>query len=523
MDLQQLDIIRKYVNLLMNGHKLIVFAVLAAISVALYLYIDSPELYRSSATIVYQEQQVNPSRFSPDQKIDIGEMLNTVSQQVMSRTNLESMIRRFDLYPTMRDNAPIEDVIEYMREKTIDVKREGGGNVFSVSYKGRDPEKVKQVTNALSVKFIEENLRVREQRARETADYIDDELRMSKETLNEKEEQMRDYKLKYYNEMPQQREANMNRLNNLQEQLQAVQANIQNLEQTRLLVAEQLEILEQMQAEAQARGDADPGAGGPAGSLAEARDRLRELRSRYTDQHPSVVRMQKRVEQLESEVARLESSGSRSAAAAQAARVGTSDRPSRIQELAFQLKEIDLDLQALRKESDNIRSQIKKYEKWIEAAPIREAEWADLTRDYEELKEYHDELLSRSLAARAAESLEMRQRGSQFRVIDAAFLPESPLKGTFLKIFLVGAFLGLALSSGLILGYDLLDTSFKSAREIEDTLKMSVVCALPMIITEKEKKRIRNINILWYALFCCWFIAWAAATFFFWSRGKIVI
>ena len=116
MELQQLDLIKKYVNLLIAGHKWIVGCVLLAICAALYFYISAPEIYQSSASIVYQEQQINPSEYAPDSRMDMREMLNTVSQQVMSRGNLEAMIDQFNLYPGMRRNAPIPTRLSRRRD-----------------------------------------------------------------------------------------------------------------------------------------------------------------------------------------------------------------------------------------------------------------------------------------------------------------------------------------------------------------------------------------------------------------------
>ncbi|MFO7838318.1 MAG: Wzz/FepE/Etk N-terminal domain-containing protein [Desulfosalsimonadaceae bacterium] len=525
MELQQLDLIKKYLNLLAAGHKWIVGCILLAISAGLAFYINTPEVYQSSASIVYQRQHVNPSKFSPDQEIGVSEMLNTVSQQVMSRSNLEVMIEEFDLYPEARKKAPIEDVIEKMRQKDITLERQGDGNVFSISFRGRQPRTVRAVTNELAAKFIEENLRARQEQAREVAEYIQDELRMSKEVLHKKEGQMRDYKLKYYNEMPQQREANMNRLNVLQEQLRSVESNIQSLEQTRLLVAEQLEVLQNLRAGAAAAagGDSETVAVGPEAELAEARSRLQDLRAKYTDAHPAVARMEKKVGQLESQVADIGSSSGPGPSERKAAMAGSESREARIQELTYQLKEIEMDLQALRKESKETRSQIEQYQAWIDAAPVREAEWAELTRDYTEIKEYHDKLVSQSLGAEAAKSLEVSQKGSQFRVVDPAFLPNSPLKGTFLKVLLISVLGGIAVGSGLILGLDFMDTSFKGLREIEETLNMSVVCAMPLVVTDAEQKRSKIINIFWYIGYVFWLCAWIAATFYFWNRGDIIL
>ena len=513
-----MDMITRYLNLLFMRNKLLIACVLLAVSAAPFFYLKMPNIYESSASIIYKEQNVNPSRMSPDEGMQIQEMVNTVTQQVLSRTNLEKLIQDFNLYPEMRKLVPIDDIIERLREKDIQVGvSRDQGNVFSVSFKGSDPETVRKVTNELAAKFIEENLRVRSERASETAKYIQEELRMSKETLLEKESQMRDYKLKFYNEMPEQREANMNRLNALQEQFQAIQSTIHDREQTRMLISEQLEVRKKLQATAAGAAISDSGVPeGPWQELETARNTRQELLARYTSEHPSVKRIEKQISQLESQIRDLTDSAGDSAS------INAATYDSRIQDLEIQLKEIDIDLKTLRAESEKMLNQIKTYQQWIEAAPIREAEWSALTRDYDELRRYHDTLLAQSLAAEAAESLERRQKGSQFKVIDPAYLPISPVKGSFLKIFLISVFLGIAGGAGLILGMDFMDTSFKDKKEIENFLQIPVTCALPLLVTETEKRRNKAKNILWYVLFAAWFVALAGALYYLKTKELII-
>lgn len=528
-DQPQLDILKKYLGLLFSWHKLIVACVLLAVSAGFFFYLQQPEIYQSSASIIYQEQQINPSRLSPDTEMEMGEMVNTVSQQVMSRKNLEEMIGRFNLYQRMHTELPTEEVIERFREDIEVSMDRGRGNVFSVSFQGRDPERVKQVANALASKFIEENLRFREGRARDTASYIQDELEMAKERLNEKEAQMRDYRRKHYNEMPEQRESNVNRLNSLQERYNSLQNNIYNVEQTRALVAEQLEVrrnAERQDAAAAAAADSDSeeDQAGPAEQLAEARSQLQELLTRYTSEHPEVKRQERRIRRLESEVEAMQMQAAVDPDAGQsdeAAAASSSD--PRIAELAARLGEIDVSLKTMRKEAEKVRRQMEQHQEWIDAAPAVEAEWSALTRDYEELRQYHDELLSRSLSADAAQNLEVRQKGSQFKVVDSAYLPKVPMKGTFLKILLLAVFAGLAGGGGTVLGLAFVDSSFKEADDVENYLGLPVSCALPLIVTEAEKKRNRIKNILWSCFFMLWFIGLSAAAVYFWQQGEIII
>ncbi|MCK9502524.1 MAG: hypothetical protein M0Q52_11945, partial [Lascolabacillus sp.] len=141
-----------------------------------------------------------------------------------------------------------------MRKSHIETRFLQGGDVFEVSYQGSDQNKVLRVTNALAARFIEENIRLRQELASQTSSYVKDELEMAKESLDKKEILMRDYKLKYYNEMPDQLVNNMNRLNALQVQYQNNQTSSHELERTRLLVQEQIssrqELLTQLSAQA---------------------------------------------------------------------------------------------------------------------------------------------------------------------------------------------------------------------------------------------------------------------------------
>ncbi|MCF8109943.1 MAG: hypothetical protein K9J85_00490 [Desulfobacteraceae bacterium] len=535
----QLDVLKNYMNLLVKRSRLIAVCILVAVTAGLLFYLSQPKIYESSASIIYQEQRINPSRFSPDETRQMREMVNTVAQQVMSRGNLENMIGSYNLYQNPEKEPSMAGLIARARDNIDVTMARDRGNVFSVSFQGKDPSTVMDVTNWLASKFIEENLRVREERARETSSYIHDELRMAKQRLNKKEAEMRDYKLKHYNEMPEQREANMGRLNALQEQFQALQTNIYNLEQTRLLMSEQLEIRRSLRDEetAAASGAGEEGGSTTAQELAEARSALNDLLDRYKSEHPEVKRQEQRIRRIEerleterrqrqAEVEERELPGVRDT---EETLVGERDaeflsqQDTRIGELAARIREIDVNLKTLRKESDNILEQIRNYQQWVEAAPIREAEWAALTRDYEELRDYHDELLSQSLAAEAAESLEVRQKGSQFKVVDPAFMPKTPIKGTFLKILLASIAAGLAAGGGIAFGLDFMNTSFKDAKEVENFLQLPVTCALPLIVTETEQRRARIKSIAWFSFFTVWVAVLITAAVYFWQQGDIII
>ncbi|MEN8258472.1 MAG: GNVR domain-containing protein [Thermodesulfobacteriota bacterium] len=514
MDKNQYQLIKKYADLLLRWDKLLIITVLLAISSGLVIYLKTPKVYQSSSLIMYEQQKIKPSKLTPEVSKKIETMVNTVSQHVTSRGSLEKVINEFDLYGESLRKMPLEDVIAVMRDKHIMVYSEKkSGDVFQVSFEHKNPRKAMLVTNALASKFIEENLRFREEWASETTDYIKYELKLAKEAIDKKEAKMRDYKLKYYNEMPDQRVANMSRLNALQEQYQVIQANIQNLEQTRLLAQQQHDLQKKGMDAAQEQ----PNGGSGFQDLETARQNLKSLLAKYTPQHPSVKQLQKQIAQMEAEQADGGIQSHSSASGSGSGELSFADKR------ASQLREIEINLASLRSHSSKIEEQVKTYQQWIETTPVREAEWAAITRDYDELKKHYENLVSQSLAAESAETLERRQKGSQFRIVDSAYLPEKPLKPDFLFTMLVAIASGLGGGVAVVLLVDFFDTSFKDANEVEEFLQVPVLCSIPMIITDQEKKRSQIFSWCSYTVFCIAFIGIGALMVNLWQKGVIIL
>jgi polysaccharide chain length determinant protein (PEP-CTERM system associated) len=523
MENQQRQQVKKYIDLLVQHWRLITACILISLTVVLGLYLRMPKVYRCTALLSYERQQINPGRMAPERQGQrLRETVSTLSELVMSRNNLEELIKQFDLYPKLRQKLPIEDVIEAMR-KHIQIRPSSRGDTFTVSFEGIEQDKVQKVTNALASKFIEENLKYREERATETSKYTEDELNMAKAVLDEKEQAMRDYKLKYYNEMPEQRADNLARLTALHEQYQSVQDSIQDLERTRVMAQEQISLRKRL-------GSVLAGEGGDARETATNRpmgryERLQRLNlylenllGKYTEKHPEVRRTRQMIKKLEAELAANPESGKTGTQASHR-------RPQdpEISQLQLQVKGIDLDIRKLKNDQKKIKAEIKKYEKWIEAAPVREAEWNALTRDYNELRRHYDYLVSQNLQAASVEHLERKQKGSKFKIIDPARFPDKPYKPDFKKMFLLGLAMGGGLGIGITLLLDFIDTSFKDVNDIESQLGLKVISAVPFIETEEEarKKRFRMLaSVVFFALYAMLLLA---AMVFLYMKGRIIL
>jgi polysaccharide biosynthesis transport protein len=514
---QQLGKLIKFVS---RNLRLVLICWLLGLAGGLVWYLRSPKVYQASALIMYQQQQVNPTRMSPDVQTRFLEMVNTVSQQVTSRSNLEELIKINNLYPGMRQSLPMEDVVSYMRSEHITIQPKMGADVFAVAFEGADPHQVMRVTNGLASKFIEENIRFREQRVTETMTYVKDELSMAKATLDRQEQAMRDFKLQHYNEMPEQRPVNIARLDSLQSQYQNIQNNLQDLKKTRLLIQEQINLREDILTRlATVAGDISPV--NTTSELARVRQELEELQSRYTDSHPDVRRLRNRLAILRE--ALEDGENNKQGARSKSGQRGDRPRDPQLAQLELQLKEIDFSAERLNQNQQTILTQIARIQVWIEATPNREAEWASLTRDYSQLQQHYQSLVARNIEAESAELLERRQKGSQFRIIEPAHLPGKPSKPDFRRFIIFATAIGIGLGTVLAFALESMNTSFKDVNEIESYLGLPVTCAIPTLQTTREKKKLLLYNIAWSLGLGSGFAVMIGGMLLLWQNGMIIL
>jgi len=519
MNKQQSLLLKKYIDLLHRWRVLLLVLLLVALPAALAYYIITPKVYEASSLLSYQQQSVNPNKMSPDLTTRIQDTVSTLTQIVTSRTNLEDLITSLDLYRVERDELPVEDVIEQMRGN-ISIEPSKRGDIFSITYKGDEPGKVVRVANALAAKFIEENLKYREERATETSSYTSDELEMAKTMMDRKEAAMRDYKLKYYNEMPDQRAANLSRLTSLQEQYQARQVNILELERTRVLIQEQIaarkKILDSAASVSSAtsgRNNSDPESSYD--KLQRMRKVLDTLLITYTESHPEVKRVRKIIEKLEAEgadTARPRVSSGR-----------TSPQVDKdLLQLQAQLNKINIDIEAIELEKKQIDENIQQYEAWLAATPVREAEWSALTREYGQLKSHYDYLVAQDLQAKSMLNLERRQKGSQFKIVDPARFPDKPTEPDFLTIMGAAIVASLGLGMAVIMVIDFLDGSFRDPDDVENSLGMPVLSTIELISTPAEKRKGLYLSVGVGTILLTAVVLVIGLFWYAWSKGKIV-
>jgi polysaccharide chain length determinant protein (PEP-CTERM system associated) len=476
--------LRDYIEIAKRRKWWIVIPFVVCLGLSYGYYKRLPKIYNATTLILVQPQEVPEDYIKPTVKSLVSDRLSTLSQQILSRTRLEKVIREFSLYPNSIGKVTMEEIIELMREAvTIEVQRTRGRdvqNTFTISYEGRDPRKVMLVTNRLALLFIEENLRARERQAVGTSDFIERELSAIEVTLKEKEKDIRGFKERHMGELPGQLDANLRILERLQDQINNNSDARKAAEERRIMLQGQISQLSK-QGMSVISGEVvveDP----LMTQLSQLKARLSELQSMYTDRHPDVIDTKVQIAKLEKDIVQQGDISKRENSGVIPAILNPS-----IARLKGELTEAQLEISRLKVEGESLRNQIAMYERRVENAPKREQELTILTRDYDLLKANYQSLLDKRIQAKMAENLERRQMGEQFKVLDPARMPEKPFKPDPRKIMLIGAFMGLVLGGGLGYMKESMDRSFHNVEEIERFLGLPVIAAIPVIEKETAK------------------------------------
>jgi len=476
-----------YLAMISRRRWVIILPFCLAMVVGTVLAIKLPKLYEASTLILVQRQRVPEKLVQPVVTSDIEYRISTISQQILSRSNLEKVIERFRLFPDGKSkDIFMEDKIADLRKRiNVEVsrsRRDRDADAFTISYQDQNPQMAMRVANGLASFFIDENLKVRETQAVGTTDFLDAELESTRKRLEELEQELKDYRHRNMGELPEQLDTNLRILDRLNAQLSEKE---QSLRSARVsLAAVESESVARQSAMAAAAG-AGAREGDEALTLDQLKERLAALRAMYTDQHPDVVRLRTRIEKLEADPVARTGSTKRTAGASPAQVVrAESVRQKMLLEGAIHSLETDI---------GRISREINQYQARVEATPKREQELLSLKRDYENIKTSYNSLLNRKLEADISVNMEKKQKGEQFQIIDSARLPERPVSPDLRKLFLIVLVAGLMLGGGAAFLLEILDSSLRRPGDFEDHLGLPVLAAVPWIDGPKDRLR-RGLN-----------------------------
>ena len=452
----------------------------------------------TSTTLLLVEQPRVPDEFvKPVVSEDLNSRLAIIKEQIMSRTRLQPLIERLGLYKEDQGKVPMEDLIERMR-KDIAVKAIRPAEVathlpgITISFTAERARLAQQVCTEITSMLISENLKSREQSAEGTTDFIKTELDDAKRKLEEQEAKLADFKLHHLGQLPGQEQSNMTMMNSMNSQLDSVTQNLARQQQDKTylegLLAEQLQTWKDTQA-ARAAGAA-PEVTEQQISAAEAQ--LSQLETKYTDQHPDVIKLKGQIARLKKMKEEHDKAVAAATSSTTAGGSGHAQEPASIQQLRNQIYVIGENIKQLTAQQASVSRDLRGYQAKVALSPTVEEEYKKVTRDYDIAQKFYDSLLAKKSVSEMATNLERRQQGEQFRVMDPANLPEKPTFPNRQAITAAGFGGGILAGLGLIFLLEMLNKSIRSEADAEHYLKMPVLAVMPWSDEQAREQHVKK-------------------------------
>jgi polysaccharide chain length determinant protein (PEP-CTERM system associated) len=454
--------------------------------------------YVSQTLVLIEQQKVPEDYVKPVVNEDLNSRLASMREQILSRSRIQPIIERYNLYADGKTS--MDDRVDKTRKdigiKPISSAQSSGMPGFFISFEARDAHTAQQVCGDITSLFVSANLSAREESAEGTTDFLKQQLNEAKTSLDEQDAKLAAFEQKNIGKLSGQTvhlgEGSLTMGNPSESALQALTARLDATTQTvshlQQSIAMQEAMIAQMPHES-THGNAAAGVSeeGLKTQLKDALTQEKELESVYTPSHPDVIAIKRRVASLREEMAH--------APAAEPAKkdsaVSASDSPQ-LRQLKLQLRSDQQSLAAAKQEQARIEQQVRGYEAKIEASPLVEEEYKQITRDHDTALQFYNTLLAKMNESSMATALEHRQQGEQFRVMDAPNLPDSPTFPNHLK------FAGGGLAAGLILGLFLAalleyrDTSVRSERDIWAFTSLPTLAVLSYVGGLAQRSAVRK-------------------------------
>ena len=456
---------------------LILGAILLSLGVAAALCKVLPKSYRSSTLILVERQKIPEKFVEGIIEGSIEQRLSLIKQQVMSQALLGEVIREFNLYKKQVKEHGLDAAVGKVRAgvkvQTIGSKARRGRTVdsFTISFSHENPVTAMKVTSRLASKFIEENLKHREQFVQGASRFLEMELARAKAELEKMEQRISAFKSRHMGELPQQMEANLRALDRLQNELIALDGSIQHM-------SERLVTIEKAISEYDATGETTPEVASVQAEPSQPHRRLRELEHKllvlsaeYKDVYPDIITTKQEIENIKAQL--KEDYGE------ETNELGAIHVDPYLSELVKQQDMAKSELAVLKRRKGRLAGRKQEFERHVERAPTLEQELLILRRDYENMKANYNTLLDKRLNARIAENLERQQKGEQFRMLDPANLPRTPETPDRMRIMLLGLAGGCALGFGSAFALEMLRRPFRRPEELEQELGLHVLAAVP--------------------------------------------
>jgi polysaccharide chain length determinant protein (PEP-CTERM system associated) len=441
-----------------------------------------PDRYVASARVHLEtESLLQPLLRGITVDVDARAQVEVMQRTLISRPNLERVVRMADLNTAGAAGPQLDSLIAALQRR-IEIKADHAG-LFTISYNDDSPKQAYRVVQALLDVFVESRQGSTRQELGAAHRFLTQQVQQYEERMREAEAALAKYKQENMGLLPG-GTTFLEVFGRAQTEAQQNRAELQDL------LAREADLNRQL-ATQPAYVETDPDGmvvGGPPSNLEvrilELEQRLDDLRVRYTDKHPEVVKTVSMLEQLRKEMV------THGAADGEAGKTRTLMPNDVRRTIQMQLVEVQSQTAALRSRIDRKTQELQDLRGKISRVPEVEGQMARLERDLQMTRRSYEELVARQETATISESRENLAEKVQFKVIDPPQVPTVPsgLKRSLLLTAVLAA--GLLLGCAISVAQVMVQNTFLNAAQLARVTGLPVLGAVGISVASAPRRNL---------------------------------
>jgi len=475
-----------YVSILRRRGLVFASAFAGILIVGLAIALLLPPVYQSTGTILIESSQIPTEMVQATVTSYADERIEIIKQRVMTRENLLRIIEKYHLYQDHSAGTTPSELIDEMRMRiaielvTANVQNQmkGSGTIaFKVSFEDRKPELANQVANELITLFLDENVKVRTERANQTTEFLTqeaDKLRTELETL---ENQLATFKQEHGNVLPDNVNTSMTAMQRTEGELHEVDRDYKSAQ-------EELRFLDVELATARAGNLNGPVTQtlSPAQELEKARSEYARLSATYNENHPDVRAVKRKIATLESSTA----SSSKAAG-------GNTIGDLAVAKVEAKIASARGRVASLGQQQGSLRARMRQLENELQKAPQVERGLSALMRDHENAQKKYDEIRSKQMTAQVAENLEGDKKAERFSLLEPPLMPDRPIKPNRKKMIAMSFVLAVVGALALIAILENINGGVRGADALEAIVRQRPMSIIPYIALDEELEQRKSL------------------------------
>ncbi len=492
-DSNQTDL-KKYLKVVNERKYLFIGVSLLVMSVIIWGSFFIPKMYEAKCTVFIERNIINSLVKSMTFTSSLEERLGVISYAMKSRSLLLKVIKELDLDVNVENAADLEELVEHFQKKTeinLVSRRGKKTDLFTVSYRNKEPKVARDYVNKLITIYVEENLTAKREDSYEANRFLSEQIQYFKTKLNKAEDKIIEFRKEkgVFIAIGE---------NMVVEEIKIAQNSLDKIAMQKLEFNAKMKLTEEQLSREKPYTVAMLGKMTGASinnRVMSLQNKLSNLLVKYTENYPEVIKVKGEMEPLQSQI---DSGNLTDQETSEGTETEMSTQNPLYQQLKEDLSKIKIDLAALDAKEKHLHQQVETKKAYLRDIPSEKKKLADLERERANYKGINDQLVLKLGQSEVSKQMDIQDKSDTFRIVDPAILPNKPVSPDRVMIILMGLFAGIASGLGVVFLLDSMDKSIKSLDELK-SLNLPVLAVVPRIVTDSDKTHSRRTDRMVYS------------------------